>query len=158
MAVPPPPTPLSLSSIFHPPSSRPQLHQEEVVRRQWAGKSHRWCFLPWTLTCCQLLPVQRMAQRHGCRYLLFAWSHPPPVWANTIQIFHTATWPPLYQSPDWLRQLASSLYTSVTHTRRCTQIHTPLYRHLPSIWMIWKIPANDCVKKSNIMNALKSVY
>lgn len=109
-------SPLFLSSTFHLPSSWPQLHQEEVIRWQWAGKSHRWCILPWTLARCQLLPVQCMAQWHGCRYLLYLITS--SLSEQTLLNFSTLL--PASTLPKfWLFQLTSSLYTSVTYTCLC---------------------------------------
>lgn len=78
-------------SLCPPATSRawPQLHQEEVARRQWAGEPHRWCFLPWALTCRQLLPIQRVAQWDGRRYPRY---HLTPCHPLIKHHLHPHTW------------------------------------------------------------------
>lgn len=79
----PPPTSPATSRAW------PQLHQEEVARRQWAGEPHRWCFLPRALTCRQLLPVQRVAQWDGRRYPRY---HLTPCHPLIKHHLHPHTW------------------------------------------------------------------
>lgn len=101
-------SPLLFLPHLHPPKilSRYQLHQEEVIRWQWAGEPHRWCFLPWTLACCQLLPVQCVAQRHGCRY------PPPQLFFTLLSDPHPTTTTTATKS----KLMPSSDFVSMSHS------------------------------------------